>query len=223
MERDSVRGARRKNKMERVVIKASKRDVTGKKVSQLRREGKMPGVVYGHHIEPISIVMDAHDVTRAMIGLTPSSIVTLDIDGEDHAALIRERQRDYLRNKFIHIDFQAVSRTEKIRARIETVLEGTAPAVKNYNGIVLHEKEYIEVEALPEHLPEKFVIDINGMATIGDMIRISDMSISDDVTVFDDMNDVIVSISGVKEDNGEEAEASADEPEVVEKGKKEEE
>ena len=218
-----MRGARRKNKMEKVVIKASKRDVTGKKVGQLRREGKMPGVVYGHHIEPIAIVMNAHDVTRAMIGLTPSSIVTLDIDGEEHAALIRERQRDYLRNRFIHIDFQAVSRTEKIRARIETILEGFAPAVKNYNGIVLHEKEYIEVEALPEHLPEKFVIDISKMEKIGDMIRISDMAISDDVTVFDDANEVIVSISGVKEDSGEEAEASADEPEVVEKGKKEEE
>ena len=127
--------------MEKVVIKATKRDVTGKKVSQLRREGQMPGVVYGHHIEPIAIVMNSHDVTRAMIGLTPSSIVTLDIDGEEHAALIRERQRDYLRNRFIHIDFQAVSRTEKIRARIETILEGTAPAVKNYNGIVLHEKD----------------------------------------------------------------------------------
>ncbi len=209
--------------MEKVVIKASKRDVTGKKVSQLRREGQMPGVVYGHHIEPIAIVMNAHDVTRAMIGLTPSSIVTLDIDGEEHAALIRERQRDYLRNRFIHIDFQAVSRTEKIRARIETILEGTAPAVKNYNGIVLHEKEYIEVEALPEHLPEKFVIDISSLEKIGDMIRISDMAISDDVTVFDDANDVIVSISGVKEEAEEEAEAGADEPEVVEKGKKEEE
>ena len=210
--------------MERVVIKATKRDVVGKKVSQLRREGKMPGVVYGHHIEPIAIVMDAREVTRAMIGLTPSSIVTLDIDGEDHAALIRERQRDYLRNKFIHIDFQAVSRTEKIRARIETVLEGTAPAVKNYNGIVLHEKEYIEVEALPEHLPERFVIDISKLERIGDMIRISDMDIADDVTVFDDANDVIVSISGVKEDTGDEEEAAGtDEPEVVEKGKKEEE
>ncbi len=208
--------------MEKVVIKASKRDVIGKKVSQLRREGKMPGVVYGHHIEPISIIMDAREVTRAMIGLTPSSIITLDIDGEEHAALIRERQRDYLRNRFIHIDFQAVSRTEKIRARIETVLEGTAPAVKNYNGIVLHEKEYIEVEALPEHLPERFVVDINGLEKIGDMIRISDLSISDDVTIFDDVNEVIVSISGVKEDTGEEEEAAGDEPEVVEKGKKEE-
>ena len=209
--------------MERVVIKASKRDVIGKKVSQLRREGLMPGVVYGHHMDPIAIVMNAHDVTRAMIGLTPSSIVTVDIDGEQHAALIRERQRDYLRNRFIHIDFQAVSRTEKIRARIETILEGTAPAVKNYNGIVLHEKEYIEVEALPEHLPEKFVVDISSLEKIGDMIRISDMAISDDVTVFDDANDVIVSISGVKEEAEEEAEAGADEPEVVEKGKKEEE
>ena len=209
--------------MERVVIKATKRDVTGKKVSQLRREGKMPGVVYGHHIEPIAIVMDAREVTRAMIGLTPSSIVTIDIDGENHAALIRERQRDYLRNKFIHIDFQAVSRTEKIRARIETVLEGTAPAVKNYNGIVLHEKEYIEVEALPEHLPERFIVDISNLNRIGDMIRISDMSIADDVTVFDDVNDVIVSISGVKEEVEEEPAAGADEPEVVEKGKKEEE
>ncbi len=207
--------------MERVVIKASKRDVLGKKVSQLRREGKMPGVVYGHHIEPIAIVMDAREVTRAMIGLTPSSIVTIDIDGEEHAALIRERQRDYLRNRFIHIDFQAVSRSEKIRARIETILEGTAPAVKNYNGIVLHEKEYIEVEALPEHLPERFIIDINKLEKIGDMIRISDLAISDDVTVFDDVNEVIVSISGVKEEAAEE-EASADEPEVVEKGKKEE-
>ncbi len=208
--------------MERVVIKASKRDVIGKKVSQLRREGLMPGVVYGHHMDPIAIVMNAHDVTRAMIGLTPSSIVTVDIDGEQHAALIRERQRDYLKNRFIHIDFQAVSRTEKIRARIETILEGFAPAVKNYNGIVLHEKEYIEVEALPEHLPEKFVINIDGLEKIGDMIRISDMAISDDVTVFDDVNDVIVSISGVKEETEEEAEASTDEPEVVEKGKKEE-
>ena len=182
----------------------------------------MPGVVYGHHIEPIAIVMDAREVTRAMIGLTPSSIVTIDIDGEEHAALIRERQRDYLRNRFIHIDFQAVSRSEKIRARIETILEGTAPAVKNYNGIVLHEKEYIEVEALPEHLPERFIIDINKLEKIGDMIRISDLAISDDVTVFDDVNEVIVSISGVKEEAAEEETADADEPEVVEKGKKEE-
>ncbi len=207
--------------MENVVIKASKRDVLGKKVGQLRREGKLPGVIYGHHMEPISIVMDAREACRSMVGLTPSSIVTLDVDGEKHSALIRERQRNYLKNTFIHVDFQAVAADEKIRARIEVVLEGNAPAVKNFNGIVLHEKETIEVEALPAHLPERFIVNIDGLENIGDMIRISDIAISDDITVFDDANDVIVSIAGMKEEV-EETEEAADQPEVVEKGKKEE-
>ncbi len=207
--------------MENVVIKASKRDVYGKKVGQLRREGKLPGVIYGHHMEPISIVMDAREACRSMVGLTPSSIVTLDVDGEKHSALIRERQRNYLKNTFIHVDFQAVAADEKIRARIEVVLEGNAPAVKNFNGIVLHEKETIEVEALPAHLPERFIVNIDGLENIGDMIRISDIAISDDITVFDDANDVIVSIAGMKEEV-EETEEAADQPEVVEKGKKEE-
>ncbi len=207
--------------MENVVIKASKRDVYGKKVGQLRREGKLPGVIYGHHMEPISIVMDAREACRSMVGLTPSSIVTIDVDGEKHSALIRERQRNYLKNTFIHVDFQAVAADEKIRARIEVVLEGTAPAVKNFNGIVLHEKETIEVEALPAHLPERFIVNIDGLEKIGDMIRISDIAIADDITVFDDANDVIVSIAGMKEEV-EETEGGADQPEVVEKGKKEE-
>lgn len=207
--------------MENVVIKASKRDVYGKKVGQLRREGKLPGVIYGHHMEPISIVMDAREACRSMVGLTPSSIVTIDVDGEKHSALIRERQRNYLKNTFIHVDFQAVAADEKIRARIEVVLEGNAPAVKNFNGIVLHEKESIEVEALPAHLPERFIVNIDGLEKIGDMIRISDIAISDDITVFDDANDVIVSIAGMKEEV-EETEEAADQPEVVEKGKKEE-
>ncbi len=207
--------------MENVVIKASKRDVYGKKVGQLRREGKLPGVIYGHHMEPISIVMDAREACRSMVGLTPSSIVTIDVDGEKHSALIRERQRNYLKNTFIHVDFQAVAADEKIRARIEVVLEGNAPAVKNFNGIVLHEKETIEVEALPAHLPERFIVNIDGLEKIGDMIRISDIAIADDITVFDDANDVIVSIAGMKEEV-EETEGGADQPEVVEKGKKEE-
>ena len=210
--------------MERVVIKAEKRDVIGKKVSVLRREGKIPGVVYGHHIEPIAIVMDYREVQRAMIGLTASSIVYLDIDGEQHAALIRERQRNYLKNSFIHIDFQAVAKDEKIRAKISVELTGVAPAVKNFNGTVLHEKEYIEVEALPAHLPERFVVDISSLETIGSNIRVSDIEVSEDVTVFDAADDVVVSISGQRTDSDEEAEASGDEPEVVAgKGKKEEE
>lgn len=218
--------------MEKVTIKASKRDILGKRVGALRREGKIPGVVYGHGIEPISIIMDRREATRSMAGLTSSSIITVDIDGEKHPALIREKQRNYLRNEFIHVDFQAVSLTEKIRARIEVVLSGNAPAVKDFNGVVVHDKEYIEVESFPADLPERFIVNIDGLANIGDSIRLSDMEIAKEITVFDDANDVIVSVSAPKlaieaEEEAEAAaaataEAETAEPEVVEKGKKEE-
>ncbi len=208
--------------MEKVVIKAVKRGVIGKKVGVLRREGKIPGVVYGHHIEPIAILMDRREVTRAVSGLTSSSIVTIDVEGEKHSALIREKQRNYLRDELIHIDFQAVSMKEKIRSKIEVVLSGTAPAVKNFNGIVFHEKEFIEVEALPNDLPERFIVDINNLEKIGDQIRVSDMTFSDKITVFDDSNDTVVTITGVASElTEEETTSESSEPEVVEKGKKE--
>ncbi|MHC1771158.1 MAG: 50S ribosomal protein L25 [Flexilinea sp.] len=209
--------------MEKVVVKAVKRSVIGKKVGALRREGSIPGVVYGHHIEPISILMNRREVTRAIAGLTSSSIITVDIDGEKHAALIREKQRNYLRDELIHIDFQAVSLKEKIRSKIQITLTGSAPAVKNFDGMVLQDKEFIEVEALPNDLPERINVDISNLQKIGDLIRVSDLTISDKVTVFDDGNETIVTISGVASDMAEEETVAAEgsEPEVVEKGKKE--
>ncbi len=212
--------------MDKIIINAQKRTVFGKKVGALRREGMIPGVIYGHKENPISIMMNAREVTRAVQGLTPSSIVTIKIGKESHAALIREKQRNYLRNELIHIDFQVLSLKEKIRSKIEIFMSGVAPAVKAFDGIVLNEKEFIEVEALPTDLPERITIDISVLKEIGDVIRVKDLEISDKVTVFDDLNDVIVSVSGVsveQETEEEPVESETAEPEVVEKGKKEEE
>ena len=211
--------------MDKVVIKAEKRDVIGKKVGVIRRQGLVPGVMYGHNSEPFAITMNARDVKRALTGLTSSSIVTVEVNGESHQALIREKQKNYLRNEIIHIDFQILSLKEKIRSKIEIQLTGLAPAMKNFNGIVLQERESIDVEALPADLPERFVVDISKLENIGDLIRVSDLDIAESVTVFDDINDVIVSVSGaMAEEVEEEVEvAEGAEPEVLEKGKKEEE
>lgn len=211
--------------MEKIVIKAARRDVIGKKVSVLRREGIIPGVVYGHKIEPVAIQMNRKEVSRTLAGLTASSIITIDVDGVKHTALVREKQRNPLRNELIHVDFQAVSLKEKIRTKIELTLTGVAPAVKAFNGVVLQDKEFIEVEALPTDLPERVMIDISGLEKIGDLIRVSDLSLSDEVTVFDDPNETIVTVSGVAAEVVEEeaVEATGAEPEVVEKGKKDQE
>lgn len=211
--------------MDKYVIEATKRDVIGKKVGVLRREGKLPGVIYGHKFEAMPIIMDSKTTTKVLNSVTSSSIVTLVIDGKEHAALVRERQMDYIRNQFIHVDFQAVSQTEKIRAKVGVVITGTAPAVKDFNGVVVEGLDAIEVEALPKDLPERFVIDISKLAAIGDAIHVKDIEVPSSVEIVEDTEAMLVLITSPAAEEAEPVAGDGDvvEPEVIEKGKKDEE
>lgn len=211
--------------MDKYVIEATKRDVIGKKVGVLRREGKLPGVIYGHKFEAMPIIMDSKTTTKVLNSVTSSSIVTLVIDGKEHAALVRERQMDYIRNQFIHVDFQAVSQTEKIRAKVGVVITGTAPAVKDFNGVVVEGLDAIEVEALPKDLPERFVIDISKLAAIGDAIHVKDIEVPSSVEIVEDTEAMLVLITSPAAEEAEPVGGEGDvvEPEVIEKGKKDEE
>jgi ribosomal protein L25 (general stress protein Ctc) len=94
--------------MEKVVLNATKRDVVGKQVRALRREGKLPAVIYGRHTEPLNINLDAHTASLALGKVTSSSLVTINLDGTEYPALVREKQRDYIKNHLLHVDFLAV-------------------------------------------------------------------------------------------------------------------
>lgn len=210
--------------MEKVVINATRRSVTGKKVGVLRRQGKLPAVLYGHNVDPTPITLDQREASKILHHLTASSLVTINLDGKEHAALVREKQRNYILGEFIHIDFQVVSLTEKIRATVGIELVGVSPAVKEFNGIVLTGLEALEVESLPQDLPERIVVDISVLKKIGDGVHVRDLKISDNVEVLTDRDEMIVNITGgTKEAEIAEGEAGAAEPEVIEKGKKEEE
>ncbi len=211
--------------MEKAVLNATLRTVKGKKVGALRREGKLPAVLYGHHFEATPITLDLREASRVMHGLTASSLVYINLEGKEHAALVREKQRDYLRNVMKHVDFQIVSLTEKIRAKVAIVLVGVSPAVKDYNGVIISEMDSIEVEALPQDLPEKITLDISQLKKIGDHFTIKDIVISDKVHIHADKDEVVVIVTATKEEEvvTAEGESVAAEPEVIEKGKKEEE
>ncbi|NPV76913.1 MAG: 50S ribosomal protein L25 [Anaerolineae bacterium] len=210
--------------MEKAVINATRRTVTGKKVGSLRREGKLPAVIYGHHVDATPITLDKRQTTRVLQQLTASSLVTINLEGKEHAALVREKQRDYILGDLLHVDFQIVSLTEKIRATVSVELTGTAPAVKEYNGIVLTGLEELEVESLPQDLPERFIVDISKLAKIGDSIHVRDIQAGDKVEILTDPDEMIVIITGgAKEEEITEEEGGAEEPEVIERGKKEEE
>lgn len=209
--------------MEQIELKATKREVTGKQVKALRREGKLPAIIYGRHLSPLPIILDLHDASRVLPGITSSQLITVDVDGNKHTVLVREKQRHPVQGKLIHVDFLAVSMTEKLRANVLIEMEGEAPAVKNYGGVVVPVLEEVEVECLPKDLPEKIMVDLSGLETIGDAIHVKDLVLPKGVEVLTDEDEMVVL---VKSPEGEEVEAMAAEgaePEVIEKGKKEEE
>jgi len=211
--------------MEREVLQASRRTVLGKQVGALRRQGQLPGVLYGRHIQPIPISLEARAAERILRHMTASSLVNIELEGQTYPALVREKQRDPIRGHLLHVDFQAVSLTEKIRASVGVELVGEAPAVKNWNAILVTPLDALEVECLPQDLPERIAVDVSSLANIGDGIRVGDLTLAGTIRILNDPEEtVVIAAAAEAEEVVAEAGAGAElEPEVIEKGKKEEE
>jgi large subunit ribosomal protein L25 len=215
--------------MEKEVLKATKRTVTGKQVKQLRRAGQIPAVIYGHHVEPVVISLDAHDATLSLSRVSSSTLITINVEGTEYPTLVREKQRDFIRNVLTHVDFLAVSLKEKLRAEVSIELTGISAAVKDFNAILVNGLTTLTVECLPSDLPEKFVVDISNLAVIGNGIHVRDIPAPENVKIMDDGDEmIVVATAPAKEEVVEVAavvpvEGEEGEPEVIEKGKKEEE
>jgi large subunit ribosomal protein L25 len=209
--------------MEKVVVQATKRTVTGKKVRALRREGKLPGVLYGHNFESLPISMDLHETSKILHSVSRSAIITVNVDGNETATLIREKQRDFIRGTLKHVDFQVVSLTEKLRTKVTIEFVGLSPAVKDYNGIVVTNLNELEVESLPQDLPEKITVDLSKLAQIGDGIFVRDIDLGSKIEILTHAEELIVVVNLPKEEAEEVVVPSAEEPEVIERGKKPEE
>lgn len=216
--------------MEKVVLKATRREVLGKQVKALRREGKLPAVIYGRHTEPVNILLDAHTASLALAKASSSTLVTLDVDGTEYPALVREKQRDFIKNRLLHVDFLAVSLAEKIRATVSLNFIGVSTAVKDYNAVFVRNLEQVHVECLPSDLPEKIDVDITVLVRVGDILRVKDIVLSDKIRVLENPDTVVCVASAPKVEEAaavpgaEGVTPSAAEPELaVERGKKEEE
>ncbi len=210
--------------MKDVVFKAQPRKVIGKQVKALRRAGRLPGVIYGRSTSPILITLDMHETSRILPTITSSQLVVVEVDGKAHTTILREKQRQPVTGSFLHLDFLEVSLTEKLRAKVNLELFGESPAVKNYNGVLVQALEQLEVEALPRDLPERITIDVSGLTEIGQAIHVRDLALSSAVDVLVDEDEIIVVVTAqAGEEIQPEYETATFEPEVVERGKKEDE
>jgi large subunit ribosomal protein L25 len=210
---------------ETIVLQATKRDVIGKQVKALRREGKLPAVIYGKHVAPIPILLEAHETNRILAKVGSSHLLQIVIDGKEHTVLVRDRQRDFIKGGLIHVDFLAVSMTEKLRTEIRLELSGVSPAVSDFGAILVTGVTEVEIECLPKDLVDLIHVDVSGLKKIGSSISVQDLKIPDGVTLLTNPHEMVVQVVSPA---GEEvvpvaAPEGVIEPEVVEKGKKEKE
>jgi len=204
-----------------LVLKATPRSVTGKQVGAYRRKGLLPAVMYGKTLQqPVNIFLEAHSTGLLLPRISKARLIMIELDDVRYPVLVREKQRDVMTGKYLHVDFLAVSMTEKLRASVRIELKGVAPAIKDYNGFLVTGVEEIEVECLPGDLPEHFVLDISSLKQIGDSLSVSDLKAPERVELLTDLDEMVVQITAPMAEEVEPGLAGAAEPEVIEKGKK---
>ena len=209
--------------MEEVVLKAQKRDVIGKQVKALRRAGRLPAILYGRSITPMAVTFDYKETSRILPYVTSSQLVVIEMEGEQHHALVREKQLHPVLGSLLHVDFNVVSMTEKLRTAVSLHLVGESPAVKDFDGILVTTLEELDVECLPKYLPERIDIDVSVLKQIGDVIHVRDILLDEHIEVLTDPGEMVVLVTAPEAEEVEAVEGGAFEPEVIERGKKEEE
>ena len=203
-------------------LKASVREITGRKTKDLRRENIIPAVVYGHGIESLSVQVLLSDFEKAFKQAGESSLIDLKIKGQDdRKVLVHAIQYHPLTDKVEHVDFYQIKEGEKIIVEVELEFTGSSRAVKDFNGILIHELDKIEVECLPQDLIRSVEVDLSRLSELNDVIRIGDLKMPENIKILSDPESSVVAVKAPK--IVEEKEEEKESPALTEEEKEEEE
>ncbi len=181
--------------MEKFVLEAKKREIIGKQVKALRREGFLPAVIYGSDIEPMPLTLDTREVRQILDTIGANTLVTLKIGKQESLALVRDTQREVITRDLLHVDFQAVSLEETITSTVPVLVIGEAPAVKEMNALLVTGLDVLQIEAKAKDLPDTIRVDVSELAEIGDNIQVKDIFISGDVIILDDPEETVIVVA----------------------------
>jgi len=171
------------------------RNLVGRKVKQLRRQGFIPANLFGHNIDSISIQVDAAKFSKVYNEVGETSIIELSLNDKAYPCLVKGIAIEPVTGSYLHVDFHNVSLKEKVTATIPLEVTGESAAVKELGGVVNQSLHELEVEALPTDLPENIIVDITSLAAIGDSIAIKDLSIPSEVAVSLDPETIVISVA----------------------------
>jgi large subunit ribosomal protein L25 len=210
-----------------VSITATPREAAGKGAArQTRFAGKVPAVIYGHGRATQPLTLESKALEMALSGIEPAStLFEVTIEGKKTRALIREIQRHPVRPDIIHVDFYEIHADEKVRLKVPVHLVGTPDGVRNGGGVLDQVMREVEIEVLPEHIPERVELDVSALA-IGHSVHVSNLSIPNaTILVAPELTLATVVPPRAEEELAPAPEAAAEvaEPELIRKPREDEE
>ena len=173
-------------------LQADKRDTFGKKVKRLRRDGIVPGNVYGLDMKPIPLSIEGREFIAVHQRAGSTGVIDLAVNGADSLpVLVQEVQHDPPTSRVLHVSFVQVDLTKPVSAMVPVLLIGESPAVE-LGGIIIQHINEVSVSALPDDIPENFEVDVSVLADIDYSQLVSDLDAPDGVTIQADPDDLVV-------------------------------
>lgn len=201
--------------MKRPKLEVEKRELLGKPIKKLRRQGILPANIYGKDIESTAVQVPLKTFQAIYKEVGSSGLLDIVLDGQTRPVLIHNVQLNYSTRTPLHADFFQVNMKEKVKTTVPLVTVGEAKAVSEKVGVMMQTVTDIEVEALPEDLPENIEVNVEHLAAIGDQILISDLKAPNGVEILSESSQVAVKIDDIvseeaKEQASEEAAAATE-------------
>lgn len=178
--------------MEKITLQAELRNIIGRKVRSLRRQGFVPAVIYGHGFESLPIQVPLKDFEKVYTEAGETTVVYLSVGGKEYPTIIQDVAKNPVSDKLLHADFYKVRLDEKIKAEIPLNFIGESPAVKDLGGILVKNISEIEVEGFPQNLPHRIDVDISLLRELKEHILVKDLSISAKLEVKADPEAIVV-------------------------------
>ncbi len=177
-----------------ISLEVSKRDLIGKRVKQLRREGRIPAVLYGPDVEPLSLAADWRELRQVLLDAGGTQIIELNIEGDKVPTLARVVQRDPIRGDILHVDFYRVAMDRLISADVPVMLVGENPLAEAGTAILVHSLNSLSVEALPASLPPHIEVDVARLTEIGDQLLAGDLEMPEGVVLLTDPEEFVIKL-----------------------------
>ncbi len=213
----------KKSQSETNILRVSKRNIFGKKLKKLRKEGMIPANIYGPNFKSTAIVVGAKDFLKTYKITKKTGIIYLKYEKEEIPVLIKNIQRHPIEDIILHIDFRKIDLKQKIQTEVPIKIIGKSEAVVQKGGVLLTQSSKLLIEALPQDIPQSIEIDISSLKEIGQEIKVSDLPKSSKYEIKDGPEKVIISIIAHKEEKITPETTAAPPPEVITEAKPEEE